>query len=755
MHEDAGGGVMSKSKGFRRLYGASLIALSLPGVARAQATVGTTPPISPVDASANTADVSDIIVTAQRRSERLHEVPISLAVVSGETLQNRSIQNFEQLAPLVPNLTVAKSPAANIIVLRGIGSSAGSPSLDQSVVMFIDGIYAGNARQFATPFLDIQRLEILRGPQGALVGRNTSAGAINIVTRKPGAVFSGYVVANYNFKFDGPTIEGGVDLPVSSALKLRVVGKYGDVDGYIHNTLVDQNQPTRREAVGRITGIIDNGGPVTLTAKYEHASVKAQGSPVQVYAPSHGEFRDYVKSSRLLAGPEYDNIRTDNGVVQFDFDLRGPRLVVISGYSTFVNTNRIDADFFARDFATADFDQNFKQLSQELRLISPSTAKIEYSLGAYYSKARLREERVTGVLFAPAASTYRRFNQDDEVFSVFGQVTVHLTKQLRINGSARYTHEVKDATYSRFAGPLAATARTGTLVASFAGHTVDRRVDPSASAQFDLTPRTMLYASFGKGSKSSGFQGAISNATSAAFAYKPESSTSFEAGAKFSLPGAGYFNVAAFHTIYHNLQVSAGIATPNSLSASFFTGNAPEARIDGLEADFSLRLASFFSLEGSASWLPTAKYVTFTAGPCYALQPSNGTLPGTCNQSGQRLGFAPRVGGSLNATFTAPIGSSYALRASASPIFQGGSYRDFTNDPVAYQRKFVKLDARIAFGSIDDRWEIAVVGHNLTDKLTNGYSNTAGLANTFLDPAARVTVVDPPRNIAIQTRLRF
>lgn len=681
-------------------------------------------------------------------------MPISIAVVSGNRLQDRGIQNFEQLAPLVPNLTITKTPAADLIMLRGIGSSAGSPSLDQSVVMFIDGIYSGNARQFAVPFLDIERLEVLRGPQGALVGRNTSAGAINIITRKPGHEFGGYVQGDYDFTFDGVNIEGAVDVPVGSDVAFRAVGRFADTDGYLQNDMVDQKQPTRREVVGRITGLVESG-PVTLTAKYEHAKVDKQGVPVELYSPAHGFLRSYHKSSGLQNGPEYDNVTTDNAVVSVDVDLGGVTLTSISGYSTFKSRSLIDADFYAADFATADFDQDFHQFSQELRLTSPAGGRLEYTAGAYYSTADLSEERTTGVLFAPVASTFRRFKQEDRVFSAFAQATLRLVDNLRLNGSGRWTHQVKNATYLRLGGPDAATERVGALQAEFGGRTAGDRFDPAVSLQYDLTPDAMLYASYGKGSKSAGFQGAISNATEESFAFRPETSTSYEVGAHLTFGNVGFLNLAAFHTIYRDLQVTAAIAVENSLAANFYTGNAPKAKIQGMEAEFLLRAGPVFQVDGSLAWMPTAKYADFDSGPCYAMQPSNGALAGSCDQTGDRLGFTPKLSGSANFTASVPAFSGTMLRAVLSPTFQTGAFVDFTNDPVAWQSSWLKLDARLTLESANERWAVSLIGKNLTNKMTNSYSNTAGLANTFLDPAARTSVLAPPRSIAAQLRIRF
>ncbi|MBY8825727.1 TonB-dependent receptor [Sphingomonas colocasiae] len=728
------------------LVGASLAAL----VAATPAVAGTAADV-PADEE---AQPGEIIVTAQKREQRLQDVPISLAVVSGNTLADRSIQSFEQLAPLIPNLMISKSVASNLISLRGIGSGTGSPSLDQSVVLFIDGIYAGNARQFVAPFLDIERLEVLRGPQGALVGRNTSAGAINIVTRKPGKEFGGYVNADYNFLYDGPTLEGGVDVPLSESFAIRAVGKYADLGGYIHNVTVGKDQPSRREISGRITAVLDSG-PVRMTAKYEHADVKGEGSPVQPVAPAAGQYFDYIKDSRLLTGPEFDNLKSDNAALQFDVDLGGPTLVLISGYSAFNQVQRVDADFYARDLSFSDFDQKFEQLSQEIRLVSEAGQTIEYVLGAYYSEADLLEQRTTATLFAPASSSYRSFDQDSRVYSIYGQLTYNLGDRFKVNGSLRYTNERKQAVYRRYTGAQAATDRIGTLAATIIDELQEGRVDPALSLQFTPNSDAMFYLSYGKGSKSGGFQGAISNAAPFSFQFAPERSESYEVGTKLTLPGIGYVNLAAFHTTYKGLQVSVALPSPDGLTAPFFTGNAPEARVIGAEAELFLRPVNGFEINGSLAWLPTAKYIGFTNGPCYVGQTPNGTQPGSCNLDGVRLGYASKYSGSFTFTYIQPAGSDLEVRASLSPIFQGPSIREFSADPQLHQDSWLKLDARIALAQADGNWELALVGRNLTNRRTLGFGSSGGLANTFLSPTARLNVIDPPRAISVQARYRF
>lgn len=698
----------------------------------------------------------DIVVTAQKREQRLQDVPISIQVMGGQAMQESGIRTFEDLGPMVPNLTIVKSPAANVISMRGVASSAGSPSLEQSVAIFVDGIYGGASRQFAAPFLDIERMEVLRGPQGALVGKNTNAGAINITTVKPGDEFGGYLRADYGLEQKGPTIEGAVDVPLAEGLAVRFTGKYSDVDGYLRNTHSNRLQPERREVSGRVTLRYDSY-PVTITAKYEHADVRVDGSPVQVLSDSRGRGFDYVKESGLDFSDEFDNIYTNIGVVQADMQLGGDyTLTTITGFSQFKNRNRIDADFTEMLGASADFDQSFRQLSQEIRLLSPTGNFIDFVVGAYYHIIDLKEERTTGVLFAPPASTYRVFDQQTESLSFYGSATVNFTEELRAIGSVRYTHETKNARYRRYAGPQTYTdLRTGVLVADFSDRLGEGIVDPSITLQYDVTPDLMVYGSFGMGSKGGGFQGAISNAEPFSFRFDHERSKSFEAGVKASFLGVGHVNLSAFHTRYEDLQVSVALPTPDGLSAPFFTGNAGDAIVTGVELDGMVRLGGGFQLAGNAAWMPRARYLDYPSGPCYTGQTPNGAQPGSCDMSRQRLNFTPTWSGAMTASVDREISNALRGKASVTGIFSTSSRRDGTADPLNRQGGYVKLDGRLAIADIDDRWELALVGRNLTNKTTMAFLGVGGLASTVFAPDARTLTLDPPRQILVQASVRF
>lgn len=366
----------TRASAFRLALGTSVMALALAGGQAAFAQ----------DQADDPQEADEIIVTAQNREQSLQDVPISLTVVQGDTLSENAIVNFEELYPRIPNFAVTKSPAADIIVMRGIGSSAGSPSLEQSVVMFIDGIYAGNSRQFAAPFLDVQRMEFLRGPQGALVGRNTSAGAISVVSRRPSFDFEGFVDASYDLTLEGPSIDAGLNIPLTDNLALRAVIRYVDIDGWVYNRLSGEDEATRAEIIGRVSALYQEG-PFSIFAKYERGDVSIDGSPVQVFTVLGGRGRDYEMEKEIPGRDEFDDLETENAVLEVSYDAGGFTLMSITGLSSFTNTNLIDADFTEAALATADFDQTMDQVSQEFRILSPTGRFFEFVAGVYYQRA--------------------------------------------------------------------------------------------------------------------------------------------------------------------------------------------------------------------------------------------------------------------------------------------------------------------------------------------------------------------------------
>ncbi len=732
------------------------------GITRGQCVVGliSTLPLlaaAQTQGSASPATLETILVTAQKREQSLQDVPISISVVSGDSISSGSIKGFEDLDESVPNLFIARSPGADAIFVRGIGSGAGSPSLDQSVVMFVDGVYAGRSRQFQTPFLDVARIEVLRGPQGALVGKNTSAGAINIVSARPTETFEGHISAEYDFELEGPTLTGVVSGPISERFALRAAAKYQDLDGYIRNVLNDQLEPTREESAVRLTGTYDSGGGLSITAKVEHTELEVKGNPYVMTSAIVGRKLDRTKEAGSSLGDDFDDNETNNVALTIDYDFAGGHTFTsITGYSEYKTRHSTDADFFEADLAYSNFDEDYEQVSQEFRLLSPTGRTIEYVLGIYAHDAELTEWRGTAALFAPPASTTRTFWQDNRAVSGYAQVTWNITEDFRVAINGRYTQEKKEARYIRIGGPLAFTQGVGTLQADIRDDLDEDEFDPAVTLQWDVTSDIMLYASYAQGSKSGGFQGAIPNATAAQFQFAPESSESYEIGMKSVFPG-GYLDLTVFDTTYDDLQVSASVQSdPNVSVFAFFTGNAASASARGAEASAVWRATEALLVNASLAYI-SAKFDSYPAGPCATGQAPDDPVRGSCSLTGVRLPFASKWSGNVSLTYEHDISERLAFSTTASANFRTDYRAEFPNDPMFVQDDYIKYDLRLAL-SWDDRIEVALLGRNLTDEYTFGFGGTGNLAANpvfGLAPDARMLPLDLPRTIALQARYNF
>ena len=226
------------------------------------------------------AVLEEVIVTAQKREESIQDVPISISVVSGKAMDNFNVSAAEELEAYIPNFAVKDTPANNEIYVRGLGSPSGSLSLEQSVGLFVDGVYGGRARMFMAPFMDIERIEVLRGPQGAVVGKNTSAGAISIITAKPTEEAEFRISADYEFEYDSTTLQAIASGPLTDNFLGRLTVKAEDIGGYVKNTMLNRDEADRENLVVRATGVWLASADTTVTGKVEVADFDAEVFPI-------------------------------------------------------------------------------------------------------------------------------------------------------------------------------------------------------------------------------------------------------------------------------------------------------------------------------------------------------------------------------------------------------------------------------------------------------------------------------------------
>lgn len=396
--------------------------------------------------TAETFELEEIIVTAQKRAQSLQDVPLSVNAVSGEMISDLNMTGLDDMASYVPNLTINQGTTSTNIYIRGFGSGANA-GFEQSVGMYIDGVYGGRDRQFRAPFLDLERVEVLRGPQGILFGKNTIAGAINISTAKPTDEFEANVKAEIEPRYDQHKISGVISGGLTDSLFGRLAVSQAQTGGYFDNTLTNDEGPENEEQVVRGTLVWDLNDDTQVTLKAEVGSFDVDGNQTRItqtqalsevmvnpgalaalngplagallfpnnaglaalrdaaianggfLAPtSSGDYADLmVLSDPAFSTDEYkqsmdqDRSKTDteNLVLTIEHDWGEYTLTSIMGYSAYDASDRQDVDFSPLDYLNRDAEQDFEQFSQEFRITSPIGEKFDYIAGFYFQTNEL------------------------------------------------------------------------------------------------------------------------------------------------------------------------------------------------------------------------------------------------------------------------------------------------------------------------------------------------------------------------------
>ena len=686
--------------------------------------------------------LDEVIVTAQKREQSLLDVPISMTVIQADTMEKLSVNDFDDLQLYVPNFVITQTPANSFIFVRGIGTQGNVLAFESSVALFVDSIYGGRNRQFQDPFLDVARVEVLRGPQGALFGRNTSAGAVSVTTARPTKAFAASAQGEYEGEFGSYALQGYASGPVSDQVQLRFAGKFADTAGYIRNTLLKRDEPARQEKSARLSTAWQPRDGVDVLAKLEYSKSTSIGSPFE-FVPARGQPK-LTKAADDGFAPERDDSDSLNGSIRSDFKLGEHTLTAIAGYSSFQYTNAINIQAIARAHLVVENGEDFGQKSLELRLLSPTNGKLEYVAGVYVDNGDtvINSRSTTDVPFTPAypeGVTTRRYTESNDSRAAFGTATWHISDVWRATAGLRYTHVAKDVTLRRsFVG-----FAPGALNTPIDRSRTENFVDPSFNLQWDFTANWMLFATHVKGSKSGGFNGPTSSDTLATYEYQDESSASTEVGVKGSF-GNGYLSVVAFNTKYTNLQKS----VLNILTSSFTTGNAAAAKSQGVEIEAAWRPVQPLRLNASVAYLD-AKFTDYPGAVC-----PFGVTGASCNLKGFRLTSAPKVSGNVSASLETAIADNLKFVSNLTATYRGDVVYQPSYNPLEVQKAFWKLDLRLGVASQDERWSAALLVRNLTDKQTSNliFETFPFFINTAND---RVHLPDRPRTYTLQVRYQF
>ena len=434
--------------------------------------------------------LEEIIVTAQYRAQGLQDVPISVSAVTGEMLTSTAIQKAEDIQFLVPNFNVTETGISTSVFIRGIGSGI-NQGFEQSVGYYIDGVHYPRGQQSRMPFLDLERVEVLRGPQSILFGKNSVAGALNVTTAKPTDEFEGSIFVSQETE-DGETIiEGVLSGPFSDNVRARIAARSREADGYITNaTLSNRDEPNREDWTVRGTLEFDIGDTLTATLKAEVSEFDVTGRHVEIIneAPAVGPFAPLTWSQILFGvfgqdpsvlNNTRDGIRSSNDdfsfnnletyVLTLDWAIGEFELEAISAWQSFDYDELCDCDFTGGLVFDAALQEEYEQFSQEIRLTSPLSDNFDYILGLFYqtSDHSYRDQIIvrTNSVLVPAINLQtgtpgdptdgsgplvagteanRIATVDNDVISAFAQFNWHISDVFTLQLGGRFTKDERD-----------------------------------------------------------------------------------------------------------------------------------------------------------------------------------------------------------------------------------------------------------------------------------------------------------------------
>lgn len=515
--------------------------------------------VSAIALTTNAATLEEIVVTAQQRAESLQDVPVSVAAVTAKKISDSGIVDLQGLSELVPNFSINETGISTTVTIRGISSGINS-GFEQSVGMYNDGIFYGRDQLARVPMIDMERVEVLRGPQGILFGKNSIAGAVSQISAKPTDEFEGSVTALYEPDHGETDLRMVLSGPLTDNLSGRLAVMTRELDGYVKNTELGVDEQNEDEQVVRATLRWDVNDSVTATLKSSQSTFDVLGRNMEVYQSfGHLEALNSVYNSPTAPwsvdtelnyiadnNGHFSNNEVNNSTLTVDWDLEGLTLTSVTGYVDYEFTESCDCDFTGAPVFDAGRQEEYQQLSQEFRVTSDLGSNFDYIAGLFFQdtdltyadQIQLPDPTVVntalGLLgagalqpFAPGSSTDRTFNQEGEVIALFAQSTWSVSEALRLTVGGRYTEEKKDANRQQrhkanaaFGGQYmpAVTADPvsgayNVLYGIFAieaydqinGKLDDSSFSPVVTMEWDANPDTMVYATWTKGYKSGGF----------------------------------------------------------------------------------------------------------------------------------------------------------------------------------------------------------------------------------------------------------
>lgn len=811
----------------------------------------------------NNLALEEVLVTAQKRAESLQDVPISVSAVDADKMDATGMTRFEDVAAYVPNFTVQSNPISDRISIRGI-QSGNQAGFEQSVGIFVDGVYRGRGIQSRFAFIDVAMVEVLRGPQGTLFGKNTIAGALNIRSNTPTEEMEGSLSLGHNVDFNTNEVEAVLSGPVSDQLGLRLfVVDRQQKDGYVDNIYYDEGGPAFEERAIKFSAQWDVSDNTSLILRVENADFTNDSAGFSIIAPgplaAFGSFASFDRANignasgvTNFGSDDYMDGSTTEYSITSTTELGGGTLTALLSHSEYDFERFLDADFSALDGIRFDDTEDFEQDSLEIRFASEAGGTFEYITGifaqtqsmvvdglsyfnapvlqavleggcqaaspalyaAYYDDTNANQTAadyadnsgsaaLTNTCFqaaafegAPGVSRYAVLDQDTDTWAIFGQGTWSIQDDLRLTLGLRYTEEEKSASQQVYAAnygardsseqtvaPLVTLAET---IGEFTTHSyspsdpgmtrTEESLTWSANLQWDVNEETLVYASASTGFKAGGFnsfymgtpRGLGDDSRDASF--EEEEVITFELGSKTTLwNGRAEVNAALYRTEFDDLQTSLF-----SGNTTFNVENAAQATTQGIEIDARIRASESITVFASlglmdfefdqfpnqactSDQLSAARQAVFdaatdTAGRVNAALGYNNAscaAAGVNDISGETAANAPDLAANLGINHIAQFGR-YELNSNLNFNYMDEVYRADDLDPVTKDDAHLFVEASVQLAPNNRKWDLTLIGKNLTDEEFFIYANDVPLF-----PGAQDITPGASQSLTLVGRIHF
>jgi iron complex outermembrane receptor protein len=667
-------------------------------------------------ADAETSGFSEIIVTAQRRSENLQRVPIAITVNTGDSLAAKAIVSSADLASVTPSLTYTATIGFALPRIRGVGSSTTLGGNENSVATYVDGVYVASATSSLLSLNNIEQVSVLKGPQGTLFGRNATGGLIQITTKTPKHVFEGQASATigthetYGGQF---YVTGGISEAVAADLAVYYLDQ---ADGFGTNLFNGQDVNKNRDIAVRSKILVDLSDVFSATLAFDYANSKAAQSanrPTYGSIPATGiPYTGGVFDINSDLQPYFE---TEQGgaALTLNYDLGGAKLTTITAYRKSVYRGAVDNDKLPVVlFQSIPYEPD-SQFSQEIQLASNQSSNLDWVLGAYYFYG---DSRFASRVRLASGGQFTDVHQRARAGALFGQGTYHLGEKTSLTGGLRYTIEKRYLDATSF---LISSTGAETNQPAVDGTTTAKRLTWRAALDHQFSPTTLAYISYNRGFKSGGFN--PTRATNPLLPFQPETLDAYEFGIKTDLADRTVrVNGAAFYYDYKNIQ----LASFNNAVTTIF--NAASAKIYGvdLDAQFAPTRELTFTLGAS---LIHDRFGDFPGATFSSPKPGGGNNLAVGNAKGNRVPQTP--------DWTINVGADYKRDVSFGELTLSINY--FHNDgwKAEADNRLAQPAYDVLNGSIgirfgkDKQYDVRLWGRNLTNTAYAQFISASGLVD--------------------------